>query len=146
MPSANTANLNLLWQHINITHEGDRLIILTSLVGMLSPDIQFPFLEFTGQQGSGKTDTQEFLRMLVDPNAVLSAGAPTTKEDIYIAAINNAVVSYNNLSYINEERQDVFCNLTTGGGMAKRALYTNDTEFAVPIKRPVLARRGMNIA
>ncbi len=63
MPSANTANLNLLWQHINITHEGDRLIILTSLVAMLSPDIQFPFLEFTGQQGSGKTDTQEFLRM-----------------------------------------------------------------------------------
>lgn len=130
-------NIRLLWQHTNIPAER-RVMVLTWLLDSFRPDTPFPVLELVGEQGSAKSTTQAVLRSLVDPNKVMLRGRPKSVEDIFVAASNNWVVSYENLSSLTAEQQDAFCTLATGGGFAARQLYTNGEEHVMETKRPVM--------
>ena len=130
-------DLSLLWQHVN-TPADRRLLVLTWLLDCFRPDTPFPILELVGEQGSAKSTTQSVLRSLVDPNKVMLRGRPKTVEDIFVAAQNNWLVSYENLSGLTAEQQDAFCTLATGGGFASRQLYTNGEEHVMETKRPVV--------
>ena len=68
---------------------------------------------------------------------------PKATEDIYVAAANNWIVSYDNLSYVPKDEQDAFCTLSTGGGFATRLFYTNGKEHVLETKRPVMLN-GIN--
>ncbi|MBI3147440.1 MAG: hypothetical protein HYZ17_02875 [Betaproteobacteria bacterium] len=134
---ATHGDVGLLWQHINIpTHS--RVMVLAWLLDCLRPDTPFPVLELVGEQGSAKSTTQSVLRSLVDPNKVMLRGRPKTVEDVFVAAANNWLVSYENLSGLTPEQQDAFCTLATGGGFASRQLYTNGEEHVMETKRPVV--------
>ncbi len=91
-----------------------------------------------GEQGSAKSTTQSVLRSLIDPNKVMLRGRPKTVEDVFVAAANNWLVSYENLSGLTPEQQGAFCTLPTGGGFASRQLYTNGEEHVMETKRPVV--------
>jgi len=130
-------DIGLLWQHANIP-TNRRVIVLTWLLDSFRPDTPFPVLELVGEQGSAKSTTQAVLRSLVDPNKVMLRGRPKTVEDIFVAAANNWLVSYENLSGLTVEQQDAFCTLSTGGGFASRQLYTNGEEHVMETKRPVV--------
>ena len=130
-------DIALLWQHTNIP-ANRRVMVLTWLLDGFRPDTPFPVLELVGEQGSAKSTTQSVLRSLVDPNKVMLRGRPKTVEDIFVAARNNWLVSYENLSGLTAEQQDAFCTLSTGGGFASRQLYTNGEEHVMETKRPVV--------
>lgn len=130
-------DIALLWQHVNIPSER-HLVVLAWLLECLRPDTPFPVLELVGEQGSAKSTTQSILRSLVDPNKVMLRGRPKTVEDIFVAAANNWLVSYENLSGLTAEQQDALCTLATGGGYAARQLYTNGEEHVMETKRPVV--------
>ena len=130
-------DLDRLWDHINVRAE-DRLLVLTWLLDCLRPETPFPALELVGEQGSAKSTTQSVLRDLVDPNKVPLRGRPKTVEDIFVAAANNWLVSYENLSSLTAEQQDALCTLATGGGFAARQLFTNGEEHVLQTKRPVV--------
>lgn len=136
MPLAH-GDIGLLWQHTNIPAHS-RVMVLTWLLDCLRPDTPFPVLELVGEQGSAKSTTQSVLRSLVDPNKVMLRGRPKTVEDVFVAAANNWLVSYENLSGLTPEQQDAFCTLATGGGFASRQLYTNGEEHVMETKRPVV--------
>ena len=131
------SDIELLWQHVNIPTDR-RMLVLSWLLDGFRPDTPFPVLELVGEQGSAKSTTQSVLRSLVDPNKVLLRGRPKTVEDIFVAAANNWLVSYENLSGLTAEQQDAFCTLATGGGFASRQLYTNGEEHVMETKRPVV--------
>ena len=130
-------DIGQLWQHTNIP-ANRRVMVLTWLLDSFRPDTPFPVLELVGEQGSAKSTTQAVLRSLVDPNKVMLRGRPKTVEDIFVAAANNWLVSYENLSGLTAEQQDAFCTLATGGGFASRQLYTNGEEHIMETKRPVV--------
>jgi hypothetical protein len=130
-------NVGLLWQHVNIPASAQQLI-LAWMLDCLMPDTPFPLLVLTGLQGSGKSRTQELIRNLIDPSMPNLRGAPKNPDDILIAAANNWLVSYNNVSKLSVENQDDLCCLSTGGGFARRRLYTTDEESVIDIKRPVI--------
>jgi hypothetical protein len=53
-----------------------------------------------------------------------------------VAAKNGRVLAFDNVSYLPPGMSDALCRLSTGGGFATRALYTDDEEAVVDVVRP----------
>jgi len=98
-----------------------------------------PVLAIQGPQGSGKSTTAKRLRSLFDPRATATSGKPKSPDDIMVSALNNRVLSYDNISSgVDSSLSDTICILATGGGMAKRALYTNFEEVSMSARRSTI--------
>ncbi|MFT4574416.1 MAG: hypothetical protein ACI85E_001623 [Marinomonas primoryensis] len=127
-----------LWDFLNIKNEGERLLTLSWMLDCLRTDTDYPLLIIEGEQGSAKSSTQKRIKALIDPSAMELRATLKKPQELVIAAQNDHLLSYNNLSYLPPELQDILCNLATGGSFGQRELYTNMGEIMVDIRRPVI--------
>lgn len=98
----------------------------------------YPLLAIHGEQGSGKSTAQRFLRDLIDPNKATRRAAPRDERDLAIAAAHGRIISCDNLTHISEPLSNAFCRLATGGGFATRELFSDDGEVIFDAQRPVV--------
>ena len=113
-------------------------LIMGWLLGVFNPRGPYPLLALVGEQGSAKSTLARFLKSIVDNGKPLVRSFPKSEKDLLIAAQKNWVLSFDNVSHINEEMSDVLCRLSTGGGFGTRTLYTDGDEFVIDVKRPVI--------
>ena len=130
-------SLDQLWALVNIP-AAEQPLVVAWLIDAMRLDSPYPLLELIGEQGSAKSTTQELLRKLVDPNSCNLRAIPKTREDIFVSANASGIVSYENVSHLTAEFQDALCTLATGGGFAKRKLYTDADESVLTVKRPIM--------
>lgn len=135
---AEKGDIDLLWNYVNITKEDDQLLLLAWIIEAFRPSTPYPVILLMGQQGCAKSSSQNIIRKLIDPNASNLRSMPKSTDDLYVTASNTHMVSLNNLSHLSSNMQDAICCISTGGGHAKRQLYTDSDETVFDIKRPVI--------
>ncbi|HON36338.1 MAG TPA: hypothetical protein PLY52_08540 [Methanothrix sp.] len=130
------------WQDLRrlLNASDDRTWIL--IVGWLMqgfwPHGPYAHLNLTGEQGSGKTKAQEMCKGLIDPSATMLRRPPKDEKDLMIAASNERIPSFDNLSGMPAHLSDAFCGLSTGTALASRSLYTDDEEAFLAARRPCI--------
>jgi len=125
--------------------ETDRTLIIAWLLCALNPKGPYPILVLQGESGSGKTTIAKMLRKLIDPSIAPLRALPKTERDLAIAAHNNWVLAFDNVSNIPQNISDALCRLSTGGGLAARQLYTDTDETIFDITRPIILNGIGNI-
>jgi hypothetical protein len=98
----------------------------------------YPILKIWGEPGAAKSTVTQVLRMLIDPHKVSRRRLPREDRDLFIAANNAWVLSYDNVSQIQEWLSNSLCTIATGGGFATRALHTDQDEVLFDATRPVI--------
>jgi len=98
----------------------------------------YVILVLQGSQGVGKTTSSNNIKKMIDPTCPLLFSPPSCQNDLLTIAHSSHLLAFDNISYINAEMADYFCRLSTGGGVIKRGLYTDDEERSYDIMRPML--------
>lgn len=131
-------DITLLRPLLNLDDPCDFVLVVGWLLGALYPLGARPLLQVLGEQGSAKSSVARVLRGLLDPNLLALRAAPKDEGDLLIAARNNALLAFDNLSSLPRWFSDALCRLATGGGLSKRELYTDVDEVLLDARRPVL--------
>ena len=134
---ARGGDVGQLWTLVNVP-EGERLLVLAWILESLRAGTPYPLLELTGEQGAAKSTAQRILRGFIDPSEVALRSRPKTVEDIFVAAGNNHLLSFENLSGLSNDQSDALCTVCTGGGYSARQLFTNGEESVLKAHAPVV--------
>lgn len=129
--------LDLLRELVNLDDDG-WILVAGWLLGTLRPNRPHAVLGIHGEQGTGKSNQGAMLRGIVDPNTADLRSPPREEIDLVLAAVNGWIVGYDNVSSLPEWLTDALCRLSTGAGLSRRLLYTNDEEKVFAVKRPVI--------
>ena len=113
-------------------------LILGWLINFLRIDYPCPVLAIQGEQGSAKSTAVRVIRQIYDPNAAMVRNLPNDLRDLMIAAVNNAILSFDNISFIKANLSDSLCRISTGGSFAVRKLYTDQSESIITALRPII--------
>jgi hypothetical protein len=135
--------LDGLQKLLSVNAEGLVAIAAYMLGAFMPPPGGFPILAVTGEQGSGKSFGCRVIRGLLDPSALALRRAPKDEGDLGAALNSGYMLAFDNLSTVPGWLSDGLCSLATGGGIAKRGLYTNADEHVVTGRCPVLLN-GIN--
>jgi Toprim domain len=118
--------------------DSDFVLAVSWLLAAFRERGPYPILKIWGEPGAAKSTLTEALRSLVDPHKVTRRRLPREDRDLFIAANNAWVLSYDNVSQIQEWLSNSLCAIATGGGFATRSLHTDQDEMLFDAMRPVI--------
>jgi hypothetical protein len=139
LPTPNPdGDIGCLFELLNVKTENGRVLSAGFLLGVLRGKGPFAAVILTGEQGSAKSTFSTILRSIIDPHAAPTRRISRNADDLFIAARHNAVIVFDNISRLTEEVSDGLCILATGGGHAKRELYSDADETVLNYCRPFI--------
>ena len=131
-------SIEVLRSFLNVGSEGDFVLVVAWLLAALRHRGPYPVLVLSGEQGSAKSTFSSLVRALLDPNTAPLRALPREDRDLFIAASNGHVLSFDNVSGLPAWISDTLCRLATGGGFAARQLYTDGDETLFDAARPIM--------
>ncbi len=140
-PEGSVEDLNKLRSLLGldgINNDSIWTLLLGWVIGALMPAGPYPALVLVGPQGSGKSTCAKVFRRLLDPSTVELRSLPKDERDLFLAAKNNRLLVFDNLSGLSKPMSDAMCKIATGGGYATRALYTDEEESVFSVIRPIV--------
>lgn len=120
---------------INITSPAQQLLVHIYIPTALVPDIPHPILVSYGDQGSGKSLLFRLLKKLIDPSVLETTSPPDNLREFVQLASHHLVLFLDNLTSLPDWLSDAFSRLSTGEGLSKRMLYTDDDDVVYALKR-----------
>ena len=131
-------SVEILRDFLNVASERDFVLVVAWALAVLRNKGPYPVIVLSGEQGSAKSTFSAVLRALLDPNSAPLRALPREDRDLFIAATNSHVLTFDNVSGLPAWTSDTLCRLTTGGGFAVRQLYTDQDEILFDAARPVV--------
>jgi hypothetical protein len=131
-------SVDTLRSFVNVKRDTDFVLMMSWLLAALRDCGPYPILKVWGEPGSAKSTMVDVLRALIDPNKASRRRFPREDRDLFIAAGNAHVLSYDNISHVPDWLSNSLCTLATGGSYATRTLYTNQEEELFEATRPVI--------
>lgn len=122
---------------LNVDDEGFILAIAWLMAALLSTG-PYPVLILAGEQGTAKSTFAGTLKSIVDPNVAPLRSMPREDRDLFIGATNAHLLSFDNVSFLPPWLSDSLARISTGGGFAVRAHYTDGDEALFTVCRPVI--------
>lgn len=143
VPDKNGDILDLL-EFLDFDNQMDRVLVIVWIVAVLFSEIDRPILMISGPQGSGKTSVADIIRSTIDPTDITGLGLPTRERDFAVTLHRQQIPSFDNLTSIRGDIQDLMCRVVTGGGIERCKLYTDNDSFFIKFKRPMILTGVVN--
>ncbi len=131
-------SLESLRHYLNVQTDADFVLVVSWMLAVLRNRGPYPVLVLSGEQGSAKSTFSNIIRALLDPNSAPLRALPREDRDLFIAATNSHLLTFDNVSGLPAWISDTLCRLATGGGFAVRQLYTDQDEVLFDATRPVI--------
>ena len=131
-------SIETLRSFLNVQSDAHFVLAVSWMLAVLRHRGPYPVLVLSGEQGSAKSTLSAILRALLDPNTAPLRALPREDRDLFIAATNGHVLTFDNVSGLRAWTSDTLCRLATGGGFAVRQLYTDLEEVLFDAARPVI--------
>ncbi|WP_208999116.1 DUF6371 domain-containing protein [Roseibium sediminis] len=123
---------------VNASDDDYKLIVAWLVACLFGRARNYPVLALGGEQGSGKSTMARLLRSLTDPCHVSNLSTPKDERDLIVMAISSHVLSFDNVSKVENWFSDAICRLATGAGFITRKLHSDGDPFWFQGSRPVL--------
>jgi len=123
---------------LNFSSDEETQLYLSAVTYGIRGRGPFPAIVITGEQGSAKSTAAIIARKVIDPASPTLRSLSKKEDDLLVAASNSWLQNFDNVSRIPEEISDVLCRLLTGGGIAKRTLYSGDDQTTIEVQRPII--------
>ena len=123
---------------LNVRSDDDFVLAVSWMLAVLRHPGPYPVLVLSGEQGSAKSTFSAILRALLDPNTAPLRAPPREDRELFIAANNGHVLTFDNISGLPTWISDALCRLATGGGFSARQLYTDQDEVLFDASRPII--------
>ena len=130
-------SINLLKPFVNL-NEPDFWLLVGWMAAAIRPDGPFPILVIHGEQGSAKSTLAKIVRLLIDPQSAPLVGEPESTRDLMVNAINGWLLAFDNVSVVPNWLADSLCRLSSGGGFAARALFSDVERSVIHAQRPIM--------
>jgi hypothetical protein len=113
------------------------VLVVGWMLQALNPVGPYPLINPNGEAENGKTTLTRRIIALIDPSTI-GVRKKDKVQDLLVAAKNNWLVAYDNVSTMSAEWADALSMLATGIGFGGRRFYTNDEEHSFVVERPVV--------
>ncbi|HBH3656767.1 TPA: hypothetical protein ACP6IR_002001 [Clostridioides difficile] len=137
-------NLNILDKYFRYKDKNHLILQKVALVSLFIESIVRPICVLHGEKGSSKTSTMKLIRNIVDPSMVSTTSLPRNIDDLAVALNNQYLICFDNIDRISNDISDLLCTATTGGGYAKRKLYTDSEQIIMNFRKGMILN-GINI-
>jgi phage/plasmid primase-like uncharacterized protein len=129
-------SISKLRQFINVPDDDAFVLLVAYILAAMRPVGPYPVLSLHGPAGTAKSTLTKVVRCLIDYAKPALRSLPREIEAFFIAAHNNHVLAFENISFIPPWIADLMCQLSTGGGYSRRELYTAMDETVFDAQRP----------
>ncbi len=131
--------IKLLLEINNLEKDEEIYLLLTYILKSLVIDSGAnPIAILQGSQGSSKSTSSNNIKRIIDPTMPLLISPPKSELEVLTTANSSSQIAYDNMSGFSNDLADTFCRLSTGGGISKRALYTDDDEISYNLLKSLL--------
>jgi hypothetical protein len=130
-------NIEDIRRYINVS-DNDFPLVVSWLVSALHPSGPYRIFWTQGEYGSAKSSAARILRELIDPNDTPLHSPPRELNNLQLVANQSWVIVFDNMSTTGQALSDELCRISTGGGSARRELYTTDELTSFNAKRPII--------
>jgi len=140
---ASEHDVDLLWKYILVGPDFQPSVVGWLVSVLFCSGTQFT-AELTGQHNSGKSHGGDVLRDLTDPLDPLVFDGRNRerlenqdKKELVRSIVSNGVIYMDNISGLNQDMQNLLCQLATGASYPLRIMYTSAVE-RLWLKKPVI--------